>query len=62
MQAVNAHEASNEISVVQTLAGKPVHRTYKCFDKVRCRARWPPHPCPRPTPRTRAEYLSIIQG
>lgn len=34
-QVVQAHEASNEVSVVQSLAGKPVNRTYKCFDKVR---------------------------
>jgi kinesin family member 11 len=31
---VNARESSNEVSVVQAIAGKPVHRTYKCFDKV----------------------------
>jgi hypothetical protein len=33
-QVVNACESANEVSVVQSVAGKPVHRTYKCFDKV----------------------------
>lgn len=33
-QVVNASESTNEVSVVQSVAGKPVHRTYKCFDKV----------------------------